>query len=253
MRAVILAAGFGTRLAALGLAKPKALLEVQGRPALEWILLALEAVEGLEAVDLVVNAKFYPQFESWKQGHRSSFFLEILNNGVLRNEARLGAVGDSLAYLARQPQAREAEGLLLLASDNLWTMNLNAAVREFRGRGCSGCLLRQAPREELGKRGVARLASDGRLVELLEKPAEPPSDWVVPPVYYLTREAVGVALQYPTSRLPTDAIGHLPAWLCRRVPIFTYRVEGEWLDLGDLETYQKASGRFVPFGCRKEG
>ena len=82
MRGVILAAGFGTRLASLGLERPKALLEVQGRPALEWILLALEAVEGLEGVDLVSNAKFYPQFEGWKRGCESPLPITIFNNGA---------------------------------------------------------------------------------------------------------------------------------------------------------------------------
>lgn len=253
MRGVILAAGFGTRLASLGLERPKALLEVQGRPTLEWILLALEVVEGLDAVDLISNAQFHPQFERWKRGCQSPLPVAIYNNSVTSNEARLGAVGDLLAYLDRQPLAHGADGLLVLASDNLWTMDLNAAMQVFRRQGCSGCLLREAPRDDLRKRGVARVANDGRLVELLEKPTEPPSDWTVPPLYFLTRDAVRTVVQYPKDQLPTDAIGHLLAWLCRQVPIQTYRVEGEWLDIGDLETYQRAASRFFPFGCRREG
>ena len=94
-------------------------------------------------------------------------------------------------------------------------------------------------------------AGDGRLVELQEKPEEPPSDWTVPPLYYLTRDAVRTAMQYPRDERPMDAIGHLLAWLCRQVPIQTCRVEGDWLDIGNLEAYQKTAGGFFPFGaCR---
>ncbi len=249
MRAVILAAGFGTRLAPLGLEGPKALLPVRGRPALDWILLALDAVEGLEAVDLVSNANFYPQFEEWKSRSGARIPITILNNGATSNETRLGAVGDLLRYLDQQPLQRRPNEMLVLASDNLWSMDLNSAVQHFRRRKCSGCLLREVSPEDLCKRGVARVAEDGRLVELLEKPSEPPSRWAVPPVYYLTREAIAFAMQYPRRPRPPDAIGHLLAWLCKRVPVWTYRVEGDWLDIGDPEDYQRAASNFLPFGC----
>ena len=62
MKAVILAAGYATRLYPLTLDRPKALLPVGGRPMVEHLLLQLEGVEGLDAIYLVTNSKFAGAF-----------------------------------------------------------------------------------------------------------------------------------------------------------------------------------------------
>ena len=65
MKAVILAAGYATRLYPLTLDRPKALLPVAGRPMVEHLLLRLEGVEGLDAIHLVTNSKFAGAFRDW--------------------------------------------------------------------------------------------------------------------------------------------------------------------------------------------
>ena len=55
MKAVVLAAGYATRLYPLTLDRPKALLPVAGRPMLEHLLERLEEVEGLDEIYVVTN------------------------------------------------------------------------------------------------------------------------------------------------------------------------------------------------------
>ena len=65
MKAVILAAGYATRLYPLTLNRPKALLDVGGRPMVEHLLERLHGVDGLGAIYLVTNSKFADAFREW--------------------------------------------------------------------------------------------------------------------------------------------------------------------------------------------
>ncbi|PYL36850.1 MAG: nucleotidyltransferase family protein, partial [Verrucomicrobia bacterium] len=62
---MILAAGYATRLYPLTLDKAKPLLEIAGRPIIEWVLDNLADVPNLEAVYIVTNNKFANDFQAW--------------------------------------------------------------------------------------------------------------------------------------------------------------------------------------------
>jgi len=64
MNALILAAGYATRLYPLTLNKAKPLLEVGGKPIIEWLLDNLADVPGLGTVYIVTNAKFASDFQN---------------------------------------------------------------------------------------------------------------------------------------------------------------------------------------------
>ena len=61
MKALVLAAGYATRLYPLTLDKPKALLEVGGKPMLDFVLERLQAM-GVDETIVVTNAKFAAAF-----------------------------------------------------------------------------------------------------------------------------------------------------------------------------------------------
>ena len=65
MNALILAAGYATRLYPLTLHKAKPLLEVAGKPMIEWVLDNLAPVPDLETVYVVTNNKFVKDFQTW--------------------------------------------------------------------------------------------------------------------------------------------------------------------------------------------
>ena len=93
MKAVILAAGYATRLYPLTLDRPKALLPVGGRPMVEHLLLQLEGVEGLDAIYLVTNSKFAGAFREWAAGWDGQE-VQIVDDGTGDEESKLGAIGD---------------------------------------------------------------------------------------------------------------------------------------------------------------
>lgn len=97
-KAVVLAAGFGTRLRPLTCATPKPLLPVWGEPMLARIVALLR---GWGVEDIVVNCHYlHEQVESWcaANGCRASYEPEILGTGGVVNPLREW-IGDDAFYL----------------------------------------------------------------------------------------------------------------------------------------------------------
>ena len=91
MKAVILAAGYATRLYPLTLDRPKHLLEVGGRAILEHLLERLPLAE-LDPIYVVTNAKFAPRFREWASEYPAN--VVVIDDGTSTEEDRLGAIGD---------------------------------------------------------------------------------------------------------------------------------------------------------------
>src|SRR5205823_1431005 len=67
MNVLILAAGYATRLYPLTLNKAKPLLDVAGKPMVEWVVENLRGVAEIETIYIVTNAKFFADFEAIKK------------------------------------------------------------------------------------------------------------------------------------------------------------------------------------------
>jgi len=82
MNALILAAGYATRLYPLTLDKAKPLLVVGGKPIIEWVVDNLVGVPDLEAIYVVTNDKFAADFEAWSERYQKQhpeFKFKIIN------------------------------------------------------------------------------------------------------------------------------------------------------------------------------
>ncbi len=84
--AIVLCAGFATRMYPLTKAFPKPLLKVAGRPVIDYLMDQLVELPDLHAIYLVSNEKFYPHFTEWKRSWEYNERLrcpvfELLNDG----------------------------------------------------------------------------------------------------------------------------------------------------------------------------
>jgi glucose-1-phosphate thymidylyltransferase len=238
VKALILAAGYATRMYPLTLELPKALLPVGGKAVLDHLVENVGRVASIDELAVVTNDKFFGRFEDWARATSRGPRPRVLNDGTRSNEERLGAIGD-LRW------AVETLGwtcdLMVAAGDNLFPFELSALADFFRARGTDAITCyRQVDPDRLRRTGVAVLAEDGRVLDFVEKPAEPKSSWAVPPLYALRSATLDELPGYLEEGGSPDAPGNLVAWLHRRRPVYALKCARGPHDIGTLESYREA-------------
>ena len=203
MKALILAAGYATRLRPLTDSIPKMLLPLAERPMLDYLLDRLREVDGLDEIELVTNARFAEAFQLWAPED-----VTVLDDGTTSNEDRLGAIGD-IAF-AVERGGLEGEDLLIVAGDNLIGYSLADFVSFWRDKDGSAIAVREfGDRELLRQYGVVELDEDDRVVGLEEKPAEPKSDLAATASYLYLADHLGTAAALSRGGQPARRAGQL--------------------------------------------
>ena len=244
MVAILLCAGFGTRLYPLTKTQPKALLQVAGKPVLDYLVDQLLSFQGLSAVHLVTNHRHLAHFERWARGVVPGFAeagisFQLHDDGAHDNEERLGANGD-LAFVLKRIEA--PPGVLIAAGDNILRFELWPVWNRFYTRQENLVLaIREVDPARLRRTGVLELNSADRVTGFHEKPECPPSHWSCPPFYFLTSQALARLDPFLTQGDLPDAMGHLLGYLVNVAPIMAIKLEGDRLDIGDLESYRRAN------------
>ena len=132
MKALILCAGYARRMYPLTRDKPKPLLTVAGKPALEYILSNLKKASSIDEIYIVTNEKFFHLFKKWHKRYKSAKRIFIYSDGTASEDAKLGAVGDIKFMLE---SASIKDDLLIVAGDNLFSFNINKLIRFFKQKG----------------------------------------------------------------------------------------------------------------------
>lgn len=240
MKAVILAAGYATRLRPLTDDLPKHLLPVGGRPMLDWVLDRVREVDEIDGVHLVTNSRFASAFARWAE----SSGVVVHDDGTTSNEDRLGAVGD--LWLVVETAALDADALLVLAGDNLFELSLPRFVEWWRSKPqpASAVPLHDVGDLELATQyGIATTDGDDRIVQFVEKPSDPPSTLASTLIYLLSPEHVRLVPRYLDAGESADNAGSFLGWLAERESVYGYRFEGVWFDIGNHDQLLEADNR----------
>jgi len=239
VNAILLCAGYATRLYPLTETVPKMLLPVGGRPVLDWLWDRIREVPELEQTHLVTNARFAPAFREWADGRD----VEVHDDGTTSNDDRLGAIGDIQFVIDRA--GLDSSDLLVAAGDNLFDFSLVDYVAWWRAKGGGSALaVYDVEDRELAKQyGIVALGDDERVVSIVEKPADPPSTLAATATYLYDRAHVPLVRAYLDEGNTPDAPGNFLVWLHRRAPVYGYRFGGEWIDIGDIGQLLDADNR----------
>ena len=228
MKAVILAAGYATRLYPLTENFPKPLLPVGGKPILDWLIDDLKNT--IEEFIVVSNHKFAKQFTAWAEGKN----ISVIDDGTESNETRLGAVKD--IQLAAQGIT---EDVLVMAGDNVLTFSLVPFVEFSRRKGTSCVMCHEE--NDLAKQqrtAIITVNDDGLITSYEEKPKQPRGNLAVPPFYYYRAIDVSRIPEALTDGCGYDAPGSFAAWLSAKTPMHAWRMPGTRHDIGDMKSYE---------------
>lgn len=246
MKAVILAAGYATRLYPLTLTRPKPLLPVGGKPMIEHVLNNLAPINGIDRVYVVTNARFAGDFEKWSDEYRRRqppFEITIVNDGSTDESDKLGAIGDLHHVLTAE---KLDEDLIVVAGDNLFSEPLTDFGRFCRERQAPVLAVFDAGNlEEVKKFSAITVDRESRIVRFEEKPAHPTTTLIGIALYYYPRTVLPLIQLYISEGNNPDQPGRLVQWLYPRIPFYTWNVPGLWFDIGSKEALEEANRIFA--------
>jgi dTDP-glucose pyrophosphorylase len=230
MKAVVLVAGEGTRLRPLTEDRPKALVDVAGKPLL---------THGLERlVDLGVSEFVFVV------GYRKEALMDHYGDefdGVpityVHQREQLG-----LAHALRQAEGVVEDDFLVFNGDNVMTGNLEEVVDRQRREDVDATLLvDDVSREEAAQTGVFVTDEDGRLESVVEKPDDPPSTKVLTGLFAFDPDVFHACqLVQPSDRGEYELTDAIDLFLRARRRVGTVEFDGWRVNVNTAEDRERA-------------
>jgi glucose-1-phosphate thymidylyltransferase len=226
IKGVILAGGLGTRLHPLTRITNKHLLPIYDRPMVTY---AIEALVKAGIVELMLVTG----------GMHAGEFFRLLGDGHEHGIERL-----SYAYQEREGGIAEALGLaerfvgddrvVVMLADNVVERSIRPAVENFlaQERGARILLAREDDPEHLRHLGVPELDGD-RVLRIVEKPDEPPSDYAVTGIYFYDQTVFGVIPTLQPSGRGELEITDVNNWYVDQGAMEYDVLDGFWGDAGE--------------------
>jgi glucose-1-phosphate thymidylyltransferase len=225
MKGLVLAGGNGTRLRPITHTSAKQLIPVANKPVMFYGLESLREA-GITQIGVIVGDTADEVMSALGDG--SELGLEVT---YIRQEAPLGLA--HCVLIAKEFLG--ADDFVMYLGDNFLIGGIVDLVEEFRAGSFDAQILLTKVREP-EHFGVAELDADGRILRLVEKSPEPPSDMAVVGVYVFgssIHEAVRAIEPSHRGELEiTDAIQWL---IANGRNVRSQEVRGYWKDTGRLE------------------
>ncbi|MFC6717302.1 UTP--glucose-1-phosphate uridylyltransferase AglF [Natrialbaceae archaeon GCM10025810] len=233
MQAVILAAGKGTRLRPLTEDTPKALVEVDGTPLIEDVFDNLIDIGVTEFVVVVgyLKEKLIERYGDAYEGVPITYAHQREQKG--------------LAHAILQAEPHVDSDFVLMLGDNIFRANLGDVInRQREDRADAAFLVEQVPYEEASRYGVLDTNEYGEIVEVVEKPTDPPSNLVMTGFYTFTPAIFHAChLVQPSDRGEYELPDAIDLLIQSGRTIDAIRMEGWRIDVGYPEDREEAEER----------
>ncbi len=230
MKALILSGGAGTRLRPITHTSAKQLIPIANKPILFY---GLEAIRdaGIQDVGIVVGDTQAEIEGAVGDGSRWGLKVTYIRQGAPLGLAHAVLVAEE--FLG-------SDDFVMYLGDNVIKGGIAGLVDEFRRERTDATILLAKVRDPQ-RFGVAEL-EDGRVVRLVEKPKDPPSDLALVGVYLFSPAIIDAAKSIQPSWRDeleiTDAIQEL---IDRGLDVRPHIIDGWWKDTGKLEDLLEAN------------
>ncbi|MGE3638852.1 MAG: HAD-IIIA family hydrolase [Pirellulales bacterium] len=225
IKALLLAAGLGTRLRPLTHRLPKCLVPIHGHPLLDyWIA----SIRETQIRDVLINTHHFPdQVRSYLQS------VNEYGRPHVRESYEPKLLGSAGTIAANRRWLDDADDCLIIYTDNLSTVDLRELIRFHKSHDDPFTMMlfrTQYPQ----KCGIAKLDADQRVIEFVEKPQTPSSNLANAGVYVLSADAYREVADRQAFDLGHDVlptfVGRMRGWL----------FDGYHRDIGSLESLELA-------------
>lgn len=236
MKAILLVAGYATRLYPLTKNMPKALLDIGGKAILTHIYEQIETLDSVDEVYTVTNHKFYEHFCKWASEIENTKKIKIIDDGTTDEDNRRGAIGDIKFTIDSQ---NIDDDIVIIAGDNFFTYKLKDMYEYYcKVNDDCVCVKEIDSIDELKAFAVACVDNSNRIIDLEEKPQSPKSNIAVFATYMYKKSTLPMFEQYLKAGNKADAPGYFVEWLYRQKAVYAYKFSGECYDIGTKQSYE---------------
>jgi len=227
MKAILLAAGFGTRLRPLTNDIPKCLVIIKGKPLLQiW----LERLHEAGINDFLINTHYLSnKVEKFISKSSYKEFAFIVHEKEL-----LGTAGTLIANI----NYNENQDLLFVHADNYCLADFNLFINAHKNRPKNCLITMMTFRTDNPKScGIVEINENNIVIGFHEKVDNPPGNLANGAIYILSPELINI-LQDKFSKaidFSTEILHHFIG------KIYTYETENTFIDIGTIENYKKAN------------
>lgn len=230
MKGVILAAGKGSRLFPVTKAIPKPLLPIANKPTLEY---AFDQLKGCGITEVCVVVGENEPIMREMLGDGSTFGLNL--SFVRQNDPKglAHAVGFAKEFVGE-------DDFVLYLGDAIYDRPLAPFVEQFKSSGAANLNLVKEVSDPR-RFGVANV-ENGRIVKLVEKPAQPESNLAMAGMYVFGQQIWDVLpdLQ-PSARGEYEITDAIQVLVDRGELVVPGIYEGSWFDTGTLDSFLATS------------
>ena len=241
MKAMILAAGKGTRVRPITHTTPKPMIPILQKPVMEFLLELLRE-HGFDEIMVNVSHLAEEIENYFRDGQRFGVQIAYSFEGRIEDGELIGEAQGSAGGLKRiqdfQPFFDDT--FVVLCGDALIDLDLTEAVRRHRQKGAMASLItKRVPRDQVSSYGVVVTDDDGRVLSFQEKPPveEAASDMINTGIYIFEPEV----LSFIPSGEPFDIGADLfPKLVAAGASFYALPMEFEWVDIGKVPDYWQA-------------
>jgi mannose-1-phosphate guanylyltransferase len=226
VKAMILAAGVGSRLSPITAMVPKPLLPVADKPVMEH---TLEMLVGAGIKEIKANLHHLPHLVEQHFGNGSRWGARL---SYSLESTLLGTAG-----AVRRVQRFFPDPLVVAVGDSVWDLDLREVIAYHRARAALVTIVvKPMPMSLISRFGVVRVDGEGRVREFQEKPPveQACSNLTSTGLYVLEPAALDLV---PPGEFFDFARDLFPLLLERGLPLYAYRHEGPWSDIGAFPEY----------------
>ena len=241
MKAMILAAGKGTRVRPITYTIPKPLIPILEKPVMEFLLELLRQ-HGFD--EIMVNVSHLAQeIESYfKDGQRFGVRIGYSFEGRIEKGELIGAAIGSAGGIKRIQEFNPFfdDTFVVLCGDALIDLDLTAAVKWHKEKGAIATIVtKSVPKEDVPSYGVVVTDEEGLIQSFQEKPSveEAKSTNINTGIYIFEPEVIN----YIPPNQKYDIGGELfPKLVEMGAPFYAISMDFEWVDIGKVPDYWHA-------------